>query len=514
MNYLSLFSLLLCTQLIAASSITKSLDLDKDGIKDRFEYYQGKKLIRLEEDRNNDKKIDFITIYNDSKYFKIEKQDTKNKGPFDRIVFYSIQDSNKVKIRTTKDSNGDGVFDIDFVNIQDTIQNQDPCVEEVNTQVKIDGLTDFSLKAAADLNEGFLPSGVGHKIDKACLQKWGNNFPEIVTNSVKTGLSCLRKLANNAPSKNGVPGVMRNLKDLEGLLEEDNISLVCSENDFGWSGSRAHASTTPTDTMTSPSVKHPFISLNPKYPTVKEAPTEKEVTDIQRTIFHEQIHNLGYSHGHGVEFAYSCASCCFADYGGDAGQKAACKVCTGDYKNTSDKDYLRDIVIFSNLTYNENVGQDASINYLKENPKNLFGISNLAKSSNSFFDPLGYHLAKVVKEKNHNLTLEDKATLESILSRAPTDGNLSANTLAQVTYQLYFEKDGNKAISILEQNKELLREEFKNLEAKKGNTNFVANNLKKSTSRVIYDVWINHFSENHSSVSDRAYQLHLFFQQE
>jgi hypothetical protein len=36
------------------STKIKSFDLNKDGVKDRFEYYQVEKMIRLEEDRNND----------------------------------------------------------------------------------------------------------------------------------------------------------------------------------------------------------------------------------------------------------------------------------------------------------------------------------------------------------------------------------------------------------------------------------------------------------------------------
>ncbi|MFT6068981.1 MAG: hypothetical protein ACJAT2_002226 [Bacteriovoracaceae bacterium] len=519
MKYLCLFLFLLSYQLLADGVRIKSFDLNKDGIKDRFEYYQGKKLIRLEEDRNNDSKIDFITIFNDSTFYKIEKQDSTNTGKFDRVVSFKSIGKGKTRIQTKRDSNGDGQFDINFFKTVRSIQKEIDCQEDPQKLGEIDDLSTASYYAAAELNNGLLPTDFGYKIDKVCIEKWGNGFPEIVKDSIETGLKCLSDLAKNSPDKNNISGAAKNYKEIEQLLSKKKVSLLCSEEDYNWTGTRAHASASVNDKIKSLGIGHPFISINPKIPKMSKAATDVEISAMKKTIFHEQIHNLGYLHGHGVEYAYTCGACCFKDYGGDEGKKAACKVCTGNYKNASEKKYLEDIINFSKLTYNEGLGQEAVINYLKENPKSIYGMANLSKITSDVFNPIGYHLALLIESKNSNISKEDQLRLNQAKSRKPDDGNQAGEILANVYYQLYYEKNGDAAVSILDANKELLKNEYEKMEAKSEHTNYMVAELKETTYNFIFDMWVNRYGANpkveansNESVAAKAYKLHQFFE--
>ncbi len=509
---------LMFADLLVAAPRVLSFDLNKDGVKDRFEYYEGKKLIKLEEDRNSDSKIDFVTLYNDLIFYKIEKQDTNRNGKFDRVVLYKFLGKGKTRIQTKRDSTGDGLFDINFFKTKNSIQKQDNCSEELNSLPILNEVSETAFKAAAELSEGLLPTDFGHNIDKSCISKWGVGFPGIVKDSIERGLKCLSKLAKESSNTEGISGAARNYRDIEKILSQKKVSLICSEDDYSWTGTRAHASTSEKDEIKGLGISHPFISLNPKYPENKKAATKEEIEGIKKTIFHEQIHNLGYLHGHGVEYAYTCGACCFDDYGGDEGKKAACKICTGDYKNASGKKYLEDMVNFSKLTYNEDLGQEVSINFLKENPKSMSGMANLAKISSNLFNPIGYHLALIVENRNKVISKEDQLLLEEAKAKRPEDGSLSGEILANVYYHLYFEKDGEAAVSILNKNKDLLKNDLKKMDEASQGTNFMVSELKESTYNLIYDMWVNRYAPNNKidpdspeSVSRRAYELHNFF---
>jgi hypothetical protein len=77
--------------------------------------------------------------------------------------------------------------------------------------------------------------------------------------------------------------------------------------------------------------------------------------ELKRTIFHENLHNLGYRHGDGIEFPYTCEASCFPykDKENDSQSESllACKICNGDYPSEESIDYLNDFVEYSDLSY-------------------------------------------------------------------------------------------------------------------------------------------------------------------
>ena len=66
------------------------------------------------------------------------------------------------------------------------------------------------------------------------------------------------------------------------------------------------------------------------------------------------MHNLGYLHNDDIEFPYTCDDCCIGHAPGyeisDEAKEMACKVCTGNYTNSTDKDYLKDIAKWAILS--------------------------------------------------------------------------------------------------------------------------------------------------------------------
>jgi hypothetical protein len=184
----------------------------------------------------------------------------------------------------------------------------------------------------------------GYQIDGGCLSKWGGGFPNFVKETMNKGMQCLGGLAKKSPGINGISGAARNLKGLANLMAGNKISLVCTDLGYDWDGVAGHASTSPKDKLDSHSVSHPYFSLSPNVQRTNSKFTADDKRELAKTIFHEQLHNLGYRHnGEKEEFPYTCEACCFGDFstGNEKEKEAACKVCTEDYKNSGSKEYSK-----------------------------------------------------------------------------------------------------------------------------------------------------------------------------
>ena len=208
-------------------------------------------------------------------------------------------------------------------------------------------------------------------------------------------------LGKKYSKKSTIPGVLRNTQDLRNLLDKNNISIVCSEKEYDWERTLAHASVSSENKILDPPTKHPFISISPNASNRVASLNKEENYKLKKTIFHEQLHNLGYRHGGDIEYSYACEDCCFSN---DEKEKTtACKICTGDYTNSTDIRYIEDLFAYSKVKYSNTVfkiGIKAAISYLKENPKNIEGISLLASAlSADYFNPIGSQLAATVIKK-------------------------------------------------------------------------------------------------------------------
>ncbi len=514
--------LITCLALITFSSLAnttkKEFDLNKDGLTDRLEFYQGSKLIRLEEDRNFDQKFDYRETHDLGEYFLITEQDTNFDSKFDYKKSFSVYDAKKSKVSIEIDKDFDGNYEILFFEVINNLQDNTECFQ-VAIQSHLDKLSATSLAIGEKINGQFHKTGTGFKIEQDCFNKWGDGFKDVVKESVSTGLQCLSRLAKK--NKQKMTGALKNGFDLTQLFKDDKISLVCSETGYDWEGTRAHASTKKGQKMETKNIHHPFVSLNPKFPENKVQNRKDELKQIKETIFHEALHNLGFRHSEDIEFSYGCGACCFDNTEAGNGKDIACKICLGDYKNEMDPNYLSDFVDFGKENYKESFARDAVIKYSKSSPKDLKILSMMADSSASIFNPIGSKLAKLI-EKNHPQNLDQK--MKSHLASATKYADLeeyksspvSNSTLAQTYYELYYNHDGAKAVDLLSKNKDALKKEIKALKAKGGDYAWIADNLSESIDGLIYEMWINKFPSKKATTketSTKAYELHLFFKE-
>lgn len=509
MNLLSFLFFLSFSSFAASGESLQSYDLNQDGIKDRFEYSVAEKVIRVEEDRDGDKKIDFKTFLDDKTYFKVQWQYSEESGKLERKTSHLLLPENKTKIITEVDKDGDGVFEIRYEQVVSNIQKQDQC-GEVNSTIR--ELSNTTLKAVAKNQKGLLPTGLGYKVDYECYQKWGDDFNKIVKEVAVGGLQCLMDLDKKGKSGTKTTGALRNAFDLTKLMKNDGISLVCSEDNYAWTGTMAHASVASTEVMEKKNIKHPFVSLNPKYPEHEGTGRAAEVAELKNTIFHETLHNLGYSHKEDIEFSYTCGMCCF-DKNADATAKAqACKVCTGNYKNATDINYVKDLVEFAQLTFQNDRGAAATIKYLKEN-KSVSGLTILSYSTSGVFNPVGSELAKLISSKHKDLSVSDAiylANAEKYSNQAEfLNVKTTSKTLSSSLYELYYNKSGAAAIALLEKNKAAIKQELSKAKKGSGNNPYVHDEIRTVLDNMIYEMWLNNYPDKQTS--DQAYQLFEFF---
>jgi hypothetical protein len=499
----------------------KSYDLTGNGQKDRFEYYHNHHMFKLEEDRNGDGKVDYRSVYNDKVYIKIEFQDLNFDGKFERKKSYLPFELNKIKVITERDRDGDGNFEIRYQEITNKVQPQDLC-PRVIAESFLEDLADSSFEIVGELNEGFVPTNFGYKIDSHCFKRWGNRFGQMVKSTMQKGLQCMLDLDKyKNPKTMSMTGALRNSFELTQLLKTNEVSIVCSETDYSWEGVAGHASTTSDAKIEKPPVKHPFLSINPTYPKNEKRPTLSEFFDFKKTIFHEQLHNLGYLHGHDVEYPYACESCCFDEVDEmdeedkpDPVQQSACNICTGDYTSEVDENYIRDIVTFMNKTYRANRGADSVRKYLKENPGSTFGMSYLVSGYSGVFNPVGPRLAALIEMKHDKLSKEEKKIITDAKLFAGSESfkvvTTSSNVLAKVLYSVYYEQNGTKAVRLLSENKEKIKTEMEAV-LNKPNGKYISKEIENILNKVIYDLWINKYPTADQSVVDKALEMDRFF---
>ena len=506
--------LLLSTTAFSVTEKVESFDLNKDGIQDRFEYSVEGKLIRVEEDRDGDKHIDFKTILDDKTFYKIQWQYSDKTLKPERKVSYELLSGGKTKIITEVDKDSDGVFEVRYEQVSSTIQDQDHC-GEVNATIK--DLSGTVLEAVAKNQKGLLNTGLGYKVDVECYNKWGDDFNKVIKEVAVSGLQCLMKLDKEGKSGAKITGALRNAHGISKLYKKDSISLVCSENDYNWVGTLAHASVAPAEVLTSHKITHPFVSLNPKHPEGGDSQKSEQIAKLKDTLFHETLHNLGYSHNEDIEFSYTCGQCCFDKEAKPENKEMACKICTGNYKNVTDIKYVKDMVSFSQLNYMETRGAAAATKYLKENLKSTSGISILAYATSGIFNPIGSELSKLVNEKNKDLSVEDTIFLVNAEKHnTPEFKSVSASSkaISQSLYELYYNKSGVKAMAALENNRLTIIKELKALKNGKGNSPYIYEDMKKTLETLVYDMWLNDYpgdSISNIKTKDRAYTYQGYF---
>ncbi len=213
---------------------------------------------------------------------------------------------------------------------QESQNTDEPCLPSARAFSQVRSLKAFTRLFSALQVQGtkgdYLKTSMGILVDPSCTQK-NENFLFKIQDSITTGLACLKEL--NTPKAEIMLSKMASILD----NQQNPLKIRCNETSgYDWSGTIAHASTTPDQK------DHPFISINPE---------KVNDPDLKATLFHEFFHNCGYRHNVDPEVVSTCESCCMKrkkNYKFEFEAKSirlACELCDGNYSDVTSIDYLR-----------------------------------------------------------------------------------------------------------------------------------------------------------------------------
>ncbi len=453
--------------------------------------------------KDNLKKKELL-VTPEHKPIQVIKKDTNGDGRIDRIeTIYKDESLGLLIVVTEVDSNFTGHFDKKFtysIKLYQEVQNAVDCPPR-------DPFTDLRI-----LSQKLGGKGPGHTVHPSCNQKWGEGtFSEALSSGIDRGVQCLKELSQENFEKGVSPNVAyTNLTNLDFLLRDNKVSIVCHERDYKWKNVLAHASAFLMDEIKGLGVTHPFISLNPRDPKSKGRPTENEIEVLQKTLFHESLHNLGYLHVKDIEFAYACEDCCFGKKD-NAKKKVACRICAGNYSDSSDKKYLQDMIEWSKLGDHFRLAQSAILKYQKEFPHDRWGVFAYADISSHVLSPLGSVLTDMLKQRHSPLTDDEMKRIKANeVDKSELHSNekvaTPAKMIAEAYYAGYYEGNSSKMIEILEQNKKLIKDLVRSGKTTNGGVKLSLLELQKNVSDMLTDVWLNDYP-NENKTSDRALKL-------
>jgi len=429
---------------------TIKLDYNRDKKVDRIERWKDKKLISVKEDRDFDGTFDHSITYDlDSQIFKTVLFDNNNDGKTDRKELYTNVDSDKIKIQVFQvEGKKEKLLDTRHVS---RTQENNACVDKLDDfRKEITILRGNVQSIVLDISQPIIDIGYGYKVTKSCFEKCGiDNFQEALIGGMSQGLNCMIRLQNNGSNKaqGGVTGAMRNLLKYQSMMKNSSVHITCEETSgYNWSETRAHASTEPGQKTSDGKFSHPFISINPGYPSsASGANMQEKVKDIKNTIFHEQLHNLGIKHGEDVEYPYACADCCMTDRAGaDANTRSkldtACNICTGNYRSGADDiNYISDITFYGDYAWkNDLLGRNAQ-RYSRNHQRSLNGRSILAHSNAHFFSPLGRLIAEKQVLMGHELPELSKKHLRRIREQGQSQVAIDSRPKVEPIADAYIE---------------------------------------------------------------------------
>lgn len=528
MKYFPLFALLLALDVQATVIKTeekgdsKKLYLDYNGDKkvDLIETYNKKNLIKKEQDLDYDGAFDEVIEYFPYKSATepieiIKKSDRQTK-------VYRNEELKKIITTTEVDTDGDGKYDNVISSSIPIVQKRDDACQTLVDSItpNISSLVKSVDQSMSKMTNGYYVGEYGYKVHKSCLDNWGaKTFTESLSKAKNEGQLCLKDLArkNTLNGSQKPNGALNNLSNLNRLYASTPVTIVCNEVKKDWKDIAAHASAGTTDKIKSLSVNHPYVSLNPKIPKVTMKPSKDEVSEISRTIFHEQLHNLGIRHGEGIEYPYACETCCLGEKDQSKDITASsCRICSGQYdiKNKKDLTYLKDLLTWGEATFNQERAAAAINKYQQENPRSQWALIMQARAESGVFSPLGVEMAKILKKKFSNLSKEDQENLDKALSNEilPKMSSKEKVTkpLAEANINFYYDNDPKKAMATLEKSKDQLKAIVSNARAKVNDDNekYTNQTLLESTSKILNQIFLKGYPDKvDKDSSTRAYNL-------
>ena len=309
---------------------------------------------------------------------------------------------------------------------------------EQNNVVSSEALN-LAQNTIAIVQSNYLQTDFGYAIDPVCVQR-NASFEQTIRDTLTEGRACLRRLGDA-----GGRGAAQNLSALDTLLA-GKVQVVCSEANFNWVGSEAHA--TLSDENNTTGLIHPSISISPRFSLDAK---------FKQVFFHEQLHNLGFRHGRDIEYSYACGFCCFPEENQTERTNLACKICSGNYQGSTDILYVADAIEYARKMYRPELGTDPAVEYVKQNPNDPMGFAFLADSLSGVLSPMGGELARITAERN-------ELTGFALTSNTRTQANNRNNPLfvpylpasravAEAYYQLYHEGNPTTALEAIRSHK-------------------------------------------------------------
>ncbi len=516
--------IVLKTEKISNGDKKISLDMNQDGKADTFQIFHNDQMISQESETKYDGKVNEWITYSDYVSDKspvvVTKRDTNGDGKIDYVEsVYKIPSRNQMVTTFETDTKFSGTFDRTWTNVTELIQKKDqatPCENAIPAEPLVETLLKNVNKAQSQMNDGFIVNDYGYRIHKSCLDNWGaTEFTSMMNETAKKGFSCLDKLAkaNEKTDPSAPNGAKKNMVGLAALLQTSGISIVCGEKDYSWTGTAGHASTSPDESIKDPRVRHPFVSISPNDPKEKRKATKDEKNELVKTLFHEQLHNLGIKHNEAsIEYPYTCETCCLpAAEDKKSEVDLACKICSGVYDNNKDPRYLTDMIAWSKESYKEDRAEKAVIAYQQANPNSRFGLFAYADAAAGTFSPVGVEIAKILKTKFPERTAEEEGFLNRSLDKDYFDHNKKAsryaNVVAEAHIALYYEQDESKVMAYLEKNKSVLKEMLARKESAKENDKYVMETITNQMSSIMKSIWMKGYPKSQGPNSSKAYKL-------
>lgn len=490
------------------------LDINKDGKIDRIEHRIGDRIVRIEEDKNFKGKINQWTSYfifkNEKIPVEISEVDTNLDSKVDRKNFIYHDLKHRFRITTTEvDADFNGSFEKKFTTHASLreIKEQFNCADgQPYIDEPLISLFSDSTKASDGIFAGdFLKTKLGYDIQKSCMAKWGVGFPDILKDSIGTGLTCLQNLAKiNIENKVNPNGAANNLASLKHLLQNQRPTIICDQKtSYDWNGTSAHASADLSSELKDDGIKHPYMSINPNDPKINNNATKSEIDELKKTIFHEQLHNLGIRHNEGIEIPYTCETCCLGDNDPKKmnEKKIACKICGGGYKDKNDKEYLKDYILWGKETYRKDRVSKAITDYQKEFPRDRFALFSYVDLNSGVFNPVALQVANIFKNKFPDLSEDEKNKFKAIEYIEKEKGlqqlhvvnysKVVANALVANNY----DHDPKVALAFLKTNKDMIKDLDLKIKSANEEDKWIMQDIRKKYFSLVKDIWMRSYPE-------------------
>lgn len=438
--------------IFAAKASEREFDFDSNSdskIDHHLEYDNGLLTRRLS-DRNFDGKFDYTYTRKNNQIVITEDNDFDN--TLDSETHIVILENGFQLISKYKLIKGKKKLVASFKN--NITQKNDCSYEDLNLHIaSVEKLVSNFNPVLTKVDNGFTSIVPGVRIHESCFDNFSKkSFTQMTTNALEIGLSCLKDLAKSKPDE-AIKSELSSLLqffDIQLSGKNKDVQILCHEKKYDWSDSTiAHASTDRTHPSGLPEIDHPFVSINPKIKTsifgaIINGPNSKK--EMEGIIFHEMIHNFGYTHGNGIEITYGCETCCFSDKK-DA-TEYACNLCKGNYISDQDPKYLRDLALYSKYA-SFAVGEIFLF-------RNILNIKNSQENTDSIFTllaPRGLGVQKALLEElqNRNMKVSNSDDFKEDINEASRFYERNAFLAGQnrifvrAILDLYIDKDISKA---------------------------------------------------------------------